>query len=133
MTAYPTSLRSTFVGFDNIFEILDKGLEAEKYPPHNLVTIDQDWSVIELALAGYTEEDIKIELDKSVLTITGEPIYQDRKYVYQGIAFRKFKKQFRLAEHVEVKEAILGDGLLRIHLEKVVPEAQKPKVIALKK
>ena len=133
MTASPTSLRSTFVGFDNLFEILDKGLEAEKYPPHNLVTIDSDWSVIELALAGYTEDDVRIELDNSVLTITGEAIYQDRKYVHQGIAFRKFKKQFRLAEHVEVREAYLGDGLLRIHLEKIVPEAQKPKVISLKR
>lgn len=133
MTAYPSALRSTFVGFENLFEILDKGLESEKYPPHNLVTVDENWSVIELALAGYSENDVKIELDKSILTITGENVYQDRKYVYQGIAFRKFKKNFRLAEHVQVKEAYLRDGLLRVHLERVIPETEKPKVIQLKK
>lgn len=132
MTAYPGSLRSTFVGFDSLFDILEKGLESEKYPPHNLVSVDENWSIIEMAVAGFTEEDITIELDKGVLTITGDRPPAARKYVYQGIALRKFTKQFRLAEYVNVKEASMINGILSIHLERNIPEDKKPQKIKIK-
>lgn len=135
MTAYPNSLRSTFVGFDTLFDILDNRIEADKYPPHNLVSVSEDWSVIELAVAGFEEDEIEIELDKSILTIRGEKTDTDSKktYVYQGIAFRKFTKVFRLAEYVKIKEASLANGILSIHLERVIPESEKPQKITIKK
>jgi len=135
MTAYPNSLRSTFVGFDSLFDVLDNRIEADKYPPHNLVSVTDDWSVIELAVAGFEEEEIDIQLDKSILTIRGEKETTDSKktYVYQGIAYRKFTKVFRLAEYVKIKEASLANGILFIHLERVIPESEKPQKIAIKK
>jgi molecular chaperone IbpA len=135
MTAYPNSLRSTFVGFDTLFNVLDNRIEADKYPPHNLVSVSDDLSVIELAVAGFEEDEIELELDKSILTINGEKTDTDSKktYVYQGIAFRKFTKVFRLAEYVKIREASLSNGILSIHLERVIPESEKPQKIKINK
>lgn len=134
MITNPLSLRSTFVGFDSVFDHLERGLEIEKtqkYPPHNLVVVDENNSVVELAVAGFSEEELDIQLDKSVLTVTGEKKPQERKYVHHGIAFRKFSKQFRLGEYVQIKEASLKDGILSVHLELKVPEDKKPQKIKI--
>lgn len=122
------------VGFDRLFDQLTA---PANYPPHNIAKINDHQYIIELAIAGFHEEDLEIELKDQTLTISGkisgvnshEPI----EYYWRGIATREFRKAFKLAERVEVKKAEIENGLLRIHLEHIIPESQKPKLIAITK
>jgi molecular chaperone IbpA len=100
----------------------------KSYPPHNLIACDDDKFKIEVAVAGFTEEDISVTLEKSVLTIEGKDnsdISAD--YMYKGIGTRKFDKSFNLAEFIEVVDVTLQNGILTVSLEKNIPEEKKPK------
>jgi molecular chaperone IbpA len=129
--------RST-VGFDRLFSMLDNvaGFDAgSSYPPYNIERTGENTYRITLAVAGFAENDISIEAKQNTLTIKGEKQAKtDEKkgeVLYQGIAGRAFERVFQLAEHVEVKGAALENGLLHVDLVRQVPEAMKPRRIAI--
>jgi molecular chaperone IbpA len=129
--------RST-VGFDRLFSMLDNvaGFDAgSSYPPYNIERTGENTYRITLAVAGFAENDVSIEAKQNTLTIKGEKQAKtDEKkgeVLYQGIAARAFERVFQLAEHVEVKGAALENGLLHVDLVRQVPEAMKPRRIAI--
>jgi molecular chaperone IbpA len=126
--------RST-VGFDRLFDLMDSYAEQSNgYPPYNIERSDDTHYRITLAVAGFGEKDLNIEVKEGVLTVTGqkEPAEGDsRSYLYQGIAGRAFDRRFQLADHVEVRGAKLENGLLHIDLERLIPEEKKPRRIAI--
>jgi molecular chaperone IbpA len=126
--------RST-VGFDRLFDLMDSYAEQSNgYPPYNIERSDETHYRITLAVAGFGEKDLGIEVKEGVLTVTGqkEPVEgENRSYLYQGIAGRAFERRFQLADHVEVRAAKLENGLLHVDLERVIPEEKKPRRIAI--
>ena len=137
-----------FVGFDKVAEkmatIADQTATlATKYPPYNIKKIDENRYTIEMAVAGFAKQDIEIELADSKLVIkgnvkSGEPAEKDSKceftwpeILYQGLAMRPFTRQFTLADNVEVRNAELLNGILKIILEAIIPEHKKPKKIEI--
>jgi molecular chaperone IbpA len=131
--AYP---RSAFLGFDHIFDELQKirAHANDGYPPHNVIKTGDKTYTVELAVAGFTREDLSIELKDHVLTIKGERAQRrpEEQYVHRGLSTRKFVKSYRLSEYTEVVGADLKDGILTVDLEVIVPEEQKPKLITIK-
>ena len=102
------------------------------YPPYNIVSIDDDKFLIEVAVAGFSEKDLDITLENGVLTISGnKEEEEDRSFVHKGIAMRNFTRTFRLATHIEVEGADLKNGLLVVTLKRHIPEELKPKKIAI--
>ncbi len=130
-------LYRTTVGFDHLSNLLDSVNRAENaangYPPYNIESIDSDRYQITMAIAGFTEEELDIQLEKQTLTVKGEKPQEDdsKNYLHRGIAARNFERRFQLADHVEVTSARLENGLLDIQLVRVIPEAMKPKTIAI--
>ncbi|MBV9330089.1 MAG: Hsp20 family protein [Alphaproteobacteria bacterium] len=124
--------RST-VGFDHLFDMLDQVAESNSsYPPYNIERTDENRYRITLAVAGFGEKDLSIEVRDGVLGVSGKrDEAQKQGYLYQGIAGRAFDRRFQLAEHVEVKAAKLENGLLHIELERIVPEEMKPRRIQI--
>ena len=131
----------TTVGFDRIFDRITslhnegKVKGSNSYPPYNITKESDTTYIVELAVAGFTEETIDIEVAHGELTIQGNaPDSPDEKeYLHRGIAARAFSRKFTLAETVVVRDASLENGMLRILLENVIPEEQKPKKISIGK
>jgi molecular chaperone IbpA len=125
------------IGFDNLFEQLNRTFANSKtdgnYPPHNVVRLDDTHYVIELAVAGFAETEIDVELKENILTVKGEKTKSDQEieYLHKGISARNFSRTFPLAEHVQVRGATVQNGILAIALEQVVPEEQKAKKIEI--
>ncbi len=125
------------VGYDRFGSLLDAAFQTEKtsnsYPPYNIEVVADDKYSITLALAGFKEEELAIQVENGVLTVTGRKTSDNepRNFLHQGIANRSFERKFNLADHIEVVDAGLADGLLTISLVKEVPEAMKPKKIAI--
>ena len=134
MTGF-TYPRSGFIGFDHIFDQLENIHKHAKdtYPPHNVVKDDEFRFSIELAVAGFKQEHIDIELKDHVLTVKGDrPSRRDQnKYVHKGISARNWKKSFRLSEYTEVIGADLQDGILTVDLEVVLPKEKQPRKILI--
>jgi molecular chaperone IbpA len=132
--AYP---RNAFLGFDHIFDQLENIHKHSKdtYPPHNVVKEEELNYSLELAVAGFKEEHIDIEIKDHVLTITGDrPQRRDQNmYVHKGISARNWKKSFRLSEYTEVTGADLTDGILTVNLEVVLPKEKLPRKISIRK
>lgn len=107
---------------------------AETYPPYNIREIDEDTRVLELALAGFTKNEIKVEVNNRVLSISGEKEKQDEepKYLHKGIATRKFAKTVTLWEFWEVSSADYNDGILYVVLKREIPDEKKPRQIKIK-
>jgi molecular chaperone IbpA len=124
---------ASFVGFGRLLEDFYRiQPQMTNYPPHNVVEIDDDNFLVELAVAGFSENEIDIQIKDSLLTINGEKEPQDsRKYAHKGISSREFTKAFTLGEHVQVKEATLRDGILAIYLERIIPEELRPRKITI--
>ena len=130
--------RST-VGFDRMFSMLDQfeGVEdsGSNYPPYNIERTGENAYRISVAVAGFSDPELSIEVKEDTLTIRGEKQVKtedDKSQVlYQGIAARAFERVFQLAEHVEVRGASLENGLLHVDLVREVPEAKKPRQIAI--
>ena len=132
----PTFTRAS-IGFDRLFDEINREFANSKstgYPPYNIVQINEDEYMISLAVAGFGMENLDITLEKNVLTVEGNTPNGDEQvnYLHKGIGGRNFRRQFTLAEHIEVEQAGLELGMLNIHLVRNVPEAQKPKKIAIK-
>ena len=124
------------VGFDRLFELIDESTrwtDADNYPPYNIERAGEDEYLITLALAGFTPEEVTITAEQNVLTVEGRKADKEqRQYLYQGISARPFKRAFNLADYVEVKGATFEAGLLKIALVREVPEAMKPRRVAIK-
>jgi len=133
MRDFTPYFRST-VGFDHLFSMLDQAVDASNgYPPYNIERLDETHYGISVAVAGFAEKDLSVEVKDGVLTVTGkrEETQGKTAYLYQGIAGRAFERRFQLAEHVEVRDAKLENGLLHISLERIVPEEKKPRRVAI--
>ena len=126
--------RST-VGFDRLFNLLDgvNDAQGQSYPPYNIERLDENDYRITMAVAGFSETDLAIEVKESALTVSGKRAEDDKKaaYLHQGIAARAFERRFQLADHVEVTGAKLQHGLLHIELKRVIPDAKKPRRIEI--
>jgi molecular chaperone IbpA len=129
--------RST-IGFDHLASMLDSISSADRsqpsYPPYNIELLEQDKYRISMAVAGFSEDEISVETENNTLTVSAARKPEEGKkttYLHQGIAERNFRRQFRLADHVKVVSANLGNGLLHVDLEKEVPEAMKPRQIPI--
>ncbi|CCD99201.1 Hsp20 family protein [Bradyrhizobium sp. STM 3809] len=125
--------RST-IGFDRLFSLLDETQRAveDNYPPCNIERIGDDRYQISLALAGFAPDELSITAEHNVLTVEGRKADKEtREYLYQGISSRPFKRQFNLADYVQVTSAAFDNGLLRIELVREIPEAMKPRRIAI--
>jgi|TARA_R100001079_G_C4422460_1_gene140407 molecular chaperone IbpA len=125
--------RNAFLGFDHIFDELERVTSHAKdtYPPHNVVKYDNNKYDIELAVAGFSKDDINIEIKEHILTIKGErgPRRDQELYVHKGISGRKFERQYRLSEYAEVTGADLTDGILTVSVEVILPEEKRPRMI----
>jgi molecular chaperone IbpA len=133
-----TPLFRSTVGFDRLADMLDSLGQLETgvtYPPYNIERTDENHYRISLAVAGFAEKDLNVEVKEGVLTVKGmrdsEKHEETKRYLYQGIAGRSFERRFQLAENVEVRGAGLENGLLHVDLERVVPEEKKPRRIAI--
>jgi molecular chaperone IbpA len=125
--------RSTF-GFDRLFDLAETAQRAteDNYPPYNIERLGEDRYQISLAVAGFTPEEISVTAEQNVVTIEGHRSEKaDREYLYRGISTRAFKRQFNLADYVQVRNAVFDNGLLKIELVREVPEAMKPRRIAI--
>ncbi len=129
--------RST-VGFDRLFNLLDtrgQPEQAQTYPPYNIERTGENTYRVTMAVAGFDEKELSIEAHAHVLTVKGEKSEEDNteqsEYLYRGIAKRAFERRFQLADHVEVQSAQLRNGLLHIDLLRNIPEAMKPRRIAI--
>lgn len=129
-------LTKTFIGFEDLFSQLDEVLRSvdngANWPPYNVSKTDNIYT-LELAVAGFTKNDIDIRLQDNTLVITGnkEGKPDESKFIYHGIAYRSFTRRFRVSETVEVKSAKLVDGILTLTLENKIPEEKKAKYIEI--
>ena len=123
--------RDLFFGFDALFDAIQQPNNTQSYPPYNVVKLDDDHYLIEIAVAGFDDTDISIELLKGQLTVTGsaENETTDINYVHKGISSRDFTRVFTLAETIKVKDAVINKGLLQIGLTNIIPEEDKPQRI----
>ena len=137
-------LYRSFIGFDHLAGLIDKASRADKqssYPPYNIELLAEDKYRITMAVAGFSQEDIDIESKENSLIIIGtkqastaakdEANTKPRQFLHQGIAERNFERKFQLGEHVKVIGAFMENGLLHVDLEREIPEALKPRKIAI--
>ena len=135
------SLRPFSVGFDSIFDEFDRMLESTErynsnYPPYNIHKLNDNNYKIEVALAGYSKDDIELELKDSTLTVrnkTKEKVIneKDNGIIHKGISTRQFERSFTISEDIKVKNAELNNGLLNIQLERIIPEEKKSRLIEI--
>ena len=144
-----TPFHRATVGFDRLFDLVDRQFANSVntgYPPYNIIKLDENNYQIELAVAGFSLDELSITQNSNELLIEGQPTFKEfqdephiewqqnedpRHYIHKGIANRSFKRNFTLADHVEVKNAKLELGILRIQLERKLPEELQPKKIAI--
>ena len=125
------------IGFDRMGSLLDSALRSQKstvgFPPYDIEVSGEDRYAITIAVAGFEESELDIQVEKGELRVRGKKAddSEDREYLYRGIANRSFERKFNLADHIEVSGADLKNGLLTISLVKEVPEAMKPKSITI--
>jgi len=131
-----TPLYRSSIGFDRIASLLEtasnQDTSAPSYPPYNIELLSENAYRITMAIAGFSQDDINIEIKEQSLTITGNKIEdKSAEYLHQGIAARNFERVFKLADHVEVSGASLTNGLLHVDLKRELPEAMKPRSIKI--
>ena len=134
-------LRPVSVGFDSVFDHFESMFNESpslhtNYPPYDIVKTDEHSYVIELAVAGFSKKDIKVTVENGVLTVESDresnAQSSGQEIIHRGISKRYFKKSFSIADDVEIRGAELKDGLLRISMEKIIPESRKRKEISIK-
>lgn len=134
-------LHSSVLGFEKIFQDVEKLLDGDfkvnkqSFPPHNIIKVHDNHYVVELAIAGFSRNQIQITVQDGILTVTGtavpDPAEEHLTYLHRGIGARSFTKTIRIADTIEVVGAEYNDGILRIGLENVIPEHKKPKTIEI--
>ena len=133
------SIHKFGIGFDNMFDELMRvsaQQSTSNYPPYNIVQINEDEYMISLAVAGFGLDNLSVTKDKKFLIIEGKEYQPDSKkivpnYLHKGISNRDFRREFQLADHVEISNASLELGILNVYLKREVPESAKPKTIAI--
>jgi len=130
--------RRSTVGFDRLFDMLENssfGNGGENYPPFDLIRTGENDYRIELAVAGFKSDEIDITAQQNVLIVSGSKKEENESkgadYIYRGIANRSFERRFALADHIQIKGADMKDGMLQIELVREIPEAMKPRKIAV--
>ena len=133
MTFFSTPMARQFVGFDSLFNELNEmaARKESNYPAYNIAKEDEEHYRIEVALAGFSSDDISIETEKGMLKIEANKTESRADYIHQGIAQRGFSKMFRLAEHMKIDDAVFVDGILTIALHREIPDADRPQKIAI--
>jgi len=129
-----TPLWRSTIGFDRLFDVLDEVQRTaeESYPPYNIERLDENRFQISVALAGFTPDEVALTVEQNVLTLEGRKSDKEEKtFLHHGISARSFKRQFTLADHVEVEGARFENGLLIIDLQREIPEAMKLRRIAI--
>jgi molecular chaperone IbpA len=131
-----TPLYRSTIGFDRLAQMLDEvsGLETPAYPPYNIEKVGEDDYRITMAVAGFGEDELNVELNRNTLTISGRKsgkVESKGEFLHQGIAARSFERRFQLADHVQVTGAEVANGLLHVTLKREIPEAMKPRTIAI--
>src|ERR1700749_377734 len=129
-----TPLWRSTIGFDRLFDVLDEVQRTaeESYPPYNIERLDENRFRISVALAGFTQAEIALTVEQNVLTLEGRKSEKEEKiFLHRGISARSFRRQFTLADHVEVNGARFEHGLLIIDLLREIPEAMKPRRIPI--
>lgn len=131
-----TPLYRSTVGFDRLARLLGdaSSFEAPAYPPYNIERVSDDEYRVTMAVAGFGTDDVLIEVKQNTLTVTGKKVEKAEKsseFLHQGIANRAFERRFQLADYVQVTGAELENGLLHVSLKREVPEAMKPRTIAI--
>jgi molecular chaperone IbpA len=126
-----------FIGFDRALDTWSHAQtvsSATNYPPYNVIKVDEDNFVVELAVAGFAKTDINLSTADGKLIVKGELSTEDNdsKFIHRGIAARKFTREWALGEYMEVKSAELKDGMLKIDIVRILPEEKKPKTIKIK-
>jgi molecular chaperone IbpA len=124
-----------FIGFNRELSRLNTAhkTNSQSYPPYDLLKLDEDTYKISLAIAGFSKDDINVSVDNGTLIIKGEIVEAtDAEVVHKGIAGRKFTRTFALGEYMEVTSAELKDGMLHVHVVRIIPEDKKPKSIMIK-
>ncbi|GEA11490.1 Hsp20 family protein [Alteromonas sp. KUL49] len=132
-------LYRSFIGSDHLASLVDAATRAEKqssYPPYNIELLAEDKYRITMAVAGFSKDDVAIQVQENTLTVTGkrkaeEPSQVERKFLHKGISERNFERKFQLGDHVKVLAADMENGLLHIDMERVIPEAKKPRQIEI--
>jgi molecular chaperone IbpA len=130
-------INRALVGFDRMFDTFETRVAnqaSNNYPPHNVVKTGEDTYSIEVAVAGFSMEEIDVELDNNDLSIKGQSKREEdagREYIHRGLARRDFEKRFTLVDHIEVEGASIKDGILIVNLKRIVPDALKPRKIAI--
>ena len=130
-------LHRATIGFDQIADLMDRALTADgsqpSYPPYNIEKTAADAYRISIAVAGFSEDELSVEVKENALIIAAKKAEQggERTYLHRGIATRAFERRFTLADHIRVTGASHADGMLHIELQREVPEALKPRRIAI--
>ena len=131
-----TPLFRSAIGFDRLTNALENAYRTDNnsvYPPYNIELLEENHYRISLAVAGFKDDELDIEIKNGRLTVSGaqKDGSEDKQYLHQGIANRNFERSYQLADYVRVKDAELKDGLLHIDLVREIPEAMKPRKIAI--
>ncbi|MFP4450359.1 MAG: Hsp20 family protein [Rhodosalinus sp.] len=135
----PAPLYRATVGFDRLADLMDRVLTTEvsqpTYPPYNIEKTDESHYRISIAVAGFSADDLSVEVKENALVVSARRAEEDeaRTFLHRGIATRAFERRFHLADHVRVTGASHADGMLHIDLEREIPEALKPRRIAISK
>lgn len=137
MHADPNTLFRQLVGGDRIANMMDNMIKFSNdgYPPYNLIKTGDDSFTIELAVAGFKEEELSVIVEDNLLKVTGTPIKEEREestFLHRGVARRNFIRNFGLADHIKVLDAQNENGLLKINLQREVPESRRPVKIEIK-
>ena len=123
------------IGFDRVFDLLDNATRVssiDNFPPYDIAKVGDDAYRIQMAVAGYGQEELSVTTEPNLLIVTGEKSADKQgEFLHRGIAHRNFSRKFELADHVKVKSANLSNGLLTIELQREIPEAMKPRRIAI--
>lgn len=130
------ALNRALVGFDTLFNDFESRFSNQinnNYPPYNIVKYNNDSYEIQLAVAGFEKDQISVEIDQNQLIIKGQSneVNNEVHYLHKGLATRDFTRVFTLAEHMEVGEGTIKNGVLKIELKRIIPEALKPRVLRL--
>lgn len=133
-----TALNRALIGFDRLFDQVEQRFANSvqtNYPPYNVLkTSDNDY-VVEVAVTGFTKEEILVKVEQEQLVISAsasKEADETTEYLHRGLATRDFERRFTLADHLEVVDASVANGLLKVYLKRIVPETLKPRVISIK-
>lgn len=137
VNSYFVPFNRNALGFDNFFDDVDRFLNLEEtksgYPPHNLIKVGEDKYLVEVAIAGFTENELEIFVKDGYLTVKGEKVQKEDtgNYLYKGIGTRNFTKSFKIADTINVIGASIQDGVLSVALVNIIPEHRKERRIEI--